>query len=72
MAVKFEAGDKIVFGRCKANRELVDITVGKIYKLHGGSEVFDGKYPYFLDDTSYGTYNGIHPDFPGKATKIID
>ena len=66
---KFKPGDKIVFCRCKRNRGLVDITIGKIYEV----DSFCGDIAFIDDegDLRYGL------DGPGdisdlKVTKIID
>lgn len=67
---KFKAGDEIVFGRCKKNRDIhmSDITVGKIYTLFANHDTGD---LIFYDDS--GDHNHAHgSDGAGKATKIID
>ena len=62
---KFKVGDKIVFGRCKRNRDLTDVTIGKIYVVDRID--YD---PMFIDDA--GDYNyAFGADGCGKATKII-
>lgn len=58
-------GDEIVFGRCKQNKGLPDVTIGKIYKVE-----FDDYELMFLDDA--GDYNYTIGEFGvGKPTKII-
>lgn len=64
--VKFEVGDKIVFGRGKRNKELTDVTIGKIYEV-----LFDDYDLMFIDDA--GDYNyALGSQGDGKATKITD
>ena len=63
---QLKSGDKIVFGRGRQNRSLVDVTIGKIYEVS-----FDDYELMFIDDA--GDYNyciGVCGD--GKATKIIE
>lgn len=62
----FIAGDKIVFGRCKKNKGILGVTIGKIYKVIdvAGDLLFiddDGDYNYILCCLNGG----------GKATRII-
>jgi hypothetical protein len=67
---KFKVGDRIVFGRCKANKDLDDVTVGKIYKIEGRDDWND---LYFIDDQNDRNSAGLLKENSfGKATKIID
>ena len=63
----FKAGDKIVFCRSKKNKQLSDVTIGKIYTIIG-------RYRHdlsFKDDVGQKNYSASF-DGDGKATKIID
>lgn len=73
---KFKIGDRIVFGRCKRNKGMHDITVGKIY------EVVKNELPYastklaFKDDVGDVNCNGLFKEEYKigegfKATKIV-
>jgi hypothetical protein len=68
MAKKLELGDKFVFHKCKANKDLPfsDATVGKIYTV-AGKDV-DGFY--FIDNEGDRNYCGIGGDNDFKITKI--
>ena len=63
---KFKTGDRLVFGRCKANSELIDITVGKIYT------VFECDNAALFADDSGDWSHACGTHCIGKTTKIID
>ena len=63
----FKYGDKVVFCKDKKNKQLEDVTIGKIYTLFGDSE----HGLSFQDDVGQSNYSAsLKGD--GKATKIID
>jgi hypothetical protein len=66
--MNIQNGDKIVFGRCKANKSLVDLTVGKIYEVFASDE-----HEHLVLKDDLGDNRIILDDEPlaGKATKII-
>lgn len=63
---KFKAGDKIVFGRGEKNKQLMDLTIGKIYLV----ENCDGSVVVVDDAGDHYEINGMFA--AGKPTKIID
>lgn len=70
---KFKIGDKIVFGKRKKNRDLLDVTIGKIYTVKKNRF---GKL-CFLDDIEDENVSGMPTDDQysvndGVATKIIN
>lgn len=68
MNKKIKEGDQIVFGKCKKNKGLDDVTVGKIYTVAGKDE--EGLY--FIDDAGDKNYSGFDPVLSfGKLTKIV-
>jgi hypothetical protein len=66
---KLNTGDKFVFGRCKRNKDLIDITVGKVYVV--ADRYSDGDLVFIADagDRNFSLSN----DATGlKPTKIVD
>jgi len=62
---EFKAGDKVVFGRGKSNRAMLDITVGKIYTLW-----FDVSL-VFTDDEGDAQGLAEFTEAGGKPTKVL-
>lgn len=63
---KYKAGDKIVFGRGKANREAEGITIGRIYEVVER----DGEACFFDDDKDAREWP-LERDTVFKVTKIV-
>ena len=64
---KYKAGDKIVFGRGKANSEAEGITIGRIYEVVER----DGEACFFDDDKDVRQWH-LERDSELKATKIVE
>jgi hypothetical protein len=65
---KLKVGDRIVFGRGKRNRELLDTTIGKVYKLVDADGYGDVAY---IDDAGDRNFSA-GKNCVGKPTKIVD
>ena len=65
---EFAVGDRIVFGNQKKNKEVFDISIGRIYEVIE----YESSCLAFIDDAGDFSYAGIHRGSIGKATKIID
>lgn len=66
---KFKTGDKIVFGRCKRNKNVIDITVGKVYVV---ADTYSDGDVVFIDDAGDRNFSVSNEKLGPKPTKIVD
>ena len=66
---KIEAGDRIVFGKCKANRDIMFTTIGKLYTVF--RDEWSKGLAYRDDDGDVMSLKSIK-EYGLKATKIIE
>jgi hypothetical protein len=64
---KFQVGDSVVFGRCKRNKVLSDVTIGKIYEIEGINSYGD---VWFTDDVGDVNF-GASKVTTTKPTKLV-